>query len=209
MTDSPTYIETFDDMKTWMSWRASFIDSTKSVWEKQFVHGIFEDRIVSVIKAHVASILATVDWIPVIHELQQRYCHDIVKLAHEPFGKLQAICSCGLVADVPPRLSRKYPRKVEFLMFTAGKRQPAQDQPLEQWFFSISGHRDLYYGDDARCFVSVSSAGGGSVTRDVVCQACGQVTPLKWIGKFALFRPDTYRENIERHRAVCARWQVE
>ena len=198
-----SYVTTFDDMRSWMEWRTTFIESTKTLWEEEFVLGVFEDRIVTQIHGHVASILSTVDWIPTIHDYQQRYSHDIVKLAHEPDGKLRVVCSCGLVADVPTRVARRYGRKVSFLMFTAGVRQPLRDEKLESWFFSEPGHRDVYYGEDASCFVTVSSADGESITRQVVCSACGEVTPFTWTGKLALYRPDTYRENIERHRAVC------
>jgi hypothetical protein len=209
MTDSPRYIETFDDMKAWMEWRTTFIESTKILWEENFVLGVFEDHLVTQIQGHVASILATVDWIPVVRDLQQRYSHDIVKLAHEPDGKLRVVCCCGLVADVPERVARRYGRKVSFLMFTAGVRQPSRDENLERWFFSAPGHRDVYYGEDACCFVSVSSADGELFTRQVVCRACGQVTPFTWAGKLALYRPDTYLDNIERHRAVCSQVQAE
>jgi len=198
-----SYVTTFDDMRSWMEWRTTFIESTKTLWEEKFVLGVFEDRVVTQIRGHVANILSTVDWIPVIHELQRRCSHDIVKLAHEPDGKLRAVCSCGLVADVPARVARRYGRKVSFLMFTAGVRQPLRDEKLESLFFSEPGHRDVFYGGEADCFVSVTSDVGGSVSRHVVCSACGQVTPLTWTGKLALYRPDTYRENIERHRAVC------
>ena len=54
MTDSPQYIETFDDMKAWMKWRTTFIESTKTLWEEEFVLGVFEDRIVTQIHGHVA-----------------------------------------------------------------------------------------------------------------------------------------------------------
>jgi hypothetical protein len=204
-----SYVTTFDDMRSWMEWRTTFIESTKTLWEEKFVLGVFEDRVVTQIRGQVASILATVDWIPVIRELQQRYSHDIVKLAHEPDAKLRVVCSCGLVADVPARVARRYGRKVSFLMFTAGVRQPSRDENLERWFFSEPGHRDVFYGGEADCFVSVSSEVGGSVSRHVVCGACGQVTPLTWSGKHALFRPVTYLENIERHRAVCSQVQGE
>jgi hypothetical protein len=113
-----SYVTTFDDMKAWMEWRTTFIESTKTLWEEKFVLGVFEDRGVNQIRGHVASILATVDWIPVIRELQQRYSHDIVKLAHEPDGKLRAVCCCGLVAVVPARVARRYGRKVSFLMLS-------------------------------------------------------------------------------------------
>lgn len=190
-------------MKAWMDWRTTFIESTKTLWEEKFVLGVFEDLTVTQIQGHVASILTTVDWIPTIHDYQQRYSHDIVKLAHDPDGTLRVVCSCGLVVDVPTRLARRYGRKVSFLMFTAGVRQPLRDENFERWFFSERGHRDPYYGEDACCFVAVSSTDGESITRQVVCSACGQVTPLTWTGKLALYRPDTYRENIARHRAVC------
>ncbi len=67
-----SYVTTFDDMRAWMEWRTTFIESTKTLWEEKFVLGVFEDRVVTQIRGQVASILATVDWIPVIRELQQR-----------------------------------------------------------------------------------------------------------------------------------------
>jgi len=204
-----SYVTTFDDMRSWMEWRQRFLNGTAATWEKEFVIGVFEDSQISDIRSKVAEIVSKVDWIRTIHDYQQRCLHDIVKLAHEPDGKLRVVCSCGLVADVPTRVARRYGRKVSFLMFTAGVRQPSRDENLERWFFAEPGHRDVYYGQDACCFVTVSSADGELITRQVVCTRCEQMTPLTWTGKHALLRPVTYLENIERHRAVCSQVQAE
>lgn len=148
--------------------------------------------------------LDTVDkWAKEVLDKQQRKTHDLIKVVRDDSGVTTVTCTCGLMLDLPERLSTKYPRGMRVFPFGFDVRHVNRDHDLENWFYRQAGHRDVAYAQDPRVFIALFASGSGTPIRKIWCAACREFHVFYHGGGTHLYRQSAHTEQVDRHLARC------
>ncbi len=197
------HITKFDNMPKLVAWYNQF----RRINIDQIAPEVFEPnhwrRTATSVQESFAPFAELLDWIPTIHDLQNRKTHDIVAMTSYGPHEVWVTCSCGLHLQLPDQLARTYRRPQKRFLFTFEARKTRHDRTLEDWFYWQSGHSDPLFGSDGRCFIAKYATPSMPPRRRIICQACGSEMEHRHFGGTSMYNPANHRKQVEWHLAEC------
>lgn len=197
------YTDKFNNMAARLDWFQALERMRVDFVAAHIVEGPDRFKPLSRFKDHFSSFFKTLEWIPVIHGLQQRKTHDIVDLHSDDLDQLWVTCSCGLRGVLPDEIAQIYPIGLNRFLFNFKKRDYRRDVPLEDWFYFQPGHRDVFHESDGRSFISLHANRDVAPRRQIVCLACNRAMEFYNGGGTWLYRVESHVGQVDKHLAAC------